>query len=146
MDFKLEMVVVPVSDVDRAKAFYEQAGFGLDSEHGTDAGFRVVQLSPPGSACAIAIGSGMPQAEPGTTKGLHLVVDDIEAAHADLSAKGIPVSAPFHFGPEGMTDGPDRLTKGEITKDAIQATAEAAASTVGDVATIITRAAPRARA
>jgi catechol 2,3-dioxygenase-like lactoylglutathione lyase family enzyme len=107
MEYRLELVVVPVSDVDRAKAFYEQAGFHLDSEHGNDAGFRVVQFSPPGSACAIAIGSGMPQAEPGTTKGLHLVVDDIEAAHADLSAKGIPVSAPFHFGPQGMVDGPD---------------------------------------
>ena len=107
MEYRLELVVVPVSDVDRAKAFYEQAGFDLDSEHGTEAGFRVIQFSPPGSACAIAIGSGMPQAEPGTTKGLHLVVDDIEAAHADLTAKGIPVGAPFHFGPEGMVDGPD---------------------------------------
>ncbi len=107
MEYRLELVVVPVSDVDRAKAFYERCGFHLDSEHGSDMGFRVVQFSPPGSACAIAIGSGMPQAEPGTTKGLHLVVDDIEAAHADLTAKGIPVSEPFHFGPEGMSPGPD---------------------------------------
>lgn len=107
MEYKLELVVVPVSDVDRAKAFYEQAGFHLDSEHGNDMGFRVVQLSPPGSACAIAIGSGMPQAEPGSTKGLHLVVDDIEAAHADLAGRGIPVSEPFHFGPEGTSPGPD---------------------------------------
>ena len=107
MEYRLELVVVPVSDVDRAKAFYERCGFRLDSEHGTDAGFRVVQLSPPGSACAIAIGSGMPQAEPGTTKGLHLVVEDIEAAQADLTGKGIPVSEPFHFGPEGMAPGPD---------------------------------------
>jgi catechol 2,3-dioxygenase-like lactoylglutathione lyase family enzyme len=107
MEYRLELVVVPVSDVDRAKAFYERCGFHLDSEHGNESGFRVVQLSPPGSACAIAIGSGMPQAEPGTTKGLHLVVEDIEAARADLTAKGIPVSAPFHFGPEGMVDGPD---------------------------------------
>lgn len=107
MEYRLELVVVPVSDVDRAKAFYERCGFHLDSEHGGDAGFRVVQLSPPGSACAIAIGSGMPQAEPGTTKGLHLVVGDIEAAHADLTAKGIPVSEPFHFGAGGMTPGPD---------------------------------------
>ena len=107
MEYKLELVVVPVSDVDRAKAFYERAGFTLDSEHANDMGFRVVQLSPPGSACAIAIGSGMPQAEPGTTKGLHLVVDDIDAAHADLTAKGVPVGEPFHFEQQGMAPGPD---------------------------------------
>jgi catechol 2,3-dioxygenase-like lactoylglutathione lyase family enzyme len=107
MQYRLELVVVPVSDVDRAKAFYERCGFHLDSEHANDTGFRVVQLSPPGSPCAIAIGSGMPQAEPGTTKGLHLVVDDIEAARADLTSRGIPVSEPFHFGPEGMSPGPD---------------------------------------
>jgi catechol 2,3-dioxygenase-like lactoylglutathione lyase family enzyme len=106
MEYRLELVVVPVSDVDRAKAFYEGAGFHLDSEHAAG-DFRVVQLSPPGSACAIAIGTGMPQADPGTTKGLHLVVEDIDAAHADLAAKGVPVSEPFHFGPEGMTPGPD---------------------------------------
>jgi catechol 2,3-dioxygenase-like lactoylglutathione lyase family enzyme len=106
MEYKLELVVVPVSDVDRAKAFYEGAGFRLDSEHAAG-DFRVVQLSPPGSACAIAIGTGMPQADPGTTKGLHLVVEDIDAARADLTAKGVPVSEPFHFGPDGMSPGPD---------------------------------------
>ena len=106
MEYRLELVVVPVSDVDRAKAFYEGAGFLVDSEHAAG-DFRVVQLSPPGSPCAIAIGSGMPQAEPGTTKGLNLVVDDLHAAHADLTAKGVPVGEPFHFGAQGMTPGPD---------------------------------------
>ncbi|HTI35230.1 MAG TPA: VOC family protein [Miltoncostaea sp.] len=105
MEYRLELVVVPVSDVDRAKAFYEGAGFAVDSEHAAG-DFRVVQLSPPGSPCAIAIGT-MRQAEPGSAKGLHLVVDDIFAAQADLTAKGVPVGEPFHFGAEGMTQGPD---------------------------------------
>jgi catechol 2,3-dioxygenase-like lactoylglutathione lyase family enzyme len=105
MEYRLELVVVPVSDVDRAKAFYEGAGFLVDSEHAAG-DFRVVQLSPPGSPCAIAIGT-MQQAEPGSAKGLHLVVDDIFAAQADLTAKGVPVGEPFHFGAQGMTPGPD---------------------------------------
>jgi catechol 2,3-dioxygenase-like lactoylglutathione lyase family enzyme len=105
MEYRLELVVVPVSDVDRAKAFYEGAGFVVDSEHAAG-DFRVVQLSPPGSPCAIAIGT-MQQAEPGSAKGLHLVVDDIFAAQADLTAKGVPVGEPFHFGAQGMTPGPD---------------------------------------
>jgi catechol 2,3-dioxygenase-like lactoylglutathione lyase family enzyme len=107
MDMKLELVVLPVSDVDRAKAFYEKAGFRLDVDHRAGDQFRVVQLTPPGSACSVTIGTGVTDAEPGTIKGLHLVVADIEAAVAELAGRGLEVSEPFHFGPEGQTPGLD---------------------------------------
>ena len=108
MDWKLELVVVPVSDVDRAKAFYEQRlAFRLDVDHQAGDAFRVVQLTPPGSACSIAIGMGITEAAPGSTQGLHLVVTDIEAARAELVERGVEVSEPFHFGPEGRASGPD---------------------------------------
>jgi len=115
MDFKLELVVIPVSDVDRAKAFYgEQVGFTVDVDHRASDAFRVVQLTPPGSACSITIGTGLTQVAPGTYQGLHLVVDDIEAARADLLARGVEVSEPFHFGAAGQTPGlhPDRSDYG----------------------------------
>ena len=115
MDFKLELVVIPVSDVDRAKAFYgEQVGFTVDVDHRASEAFRVVQLTPPGSACSITIGTGLTQVAPGTYQGLHLVVDDIEAARADLLARGVEVSEPFHFGAAGQTPGlhPDRSDYG----------------------------------
>ena len=81
MDWKLELVAVPVSDVDRAKTFYtEQAGFNADHDHTVSEELRFVQLTPPGSACSIAIGTGVVESEPGTAKGLQLVVSDIEAA------------------------------------------------------------------
>ena len=87
MDFKLELVLIPVADVDRAKAFYEeQAGFKLDVDHRAGDSFRVVQLTPPGSACSIAFGVGITTSDPGQTRGLHLVVADIEAARAELAA------------------------------------------------------------
>ena len=111
MDFKLELVVIPVSDVDRAKAFYgEQVGFTVDVDHRASEAFRVVQLTPPGSACSITIGTGLTQVAPGTYQGLHLVVDDIEAARAELVGRGVEVSEPFHFGAAGQTPGlhPDR--------------------------------------
>jgi catechol 2,3-dioxygenase-like lactoylglutathione lyase family enzyme len=107
VDWKLELVVVPVSDVDRAKAFYsEQAGFRVDVDHRAGDAFRVVQLSPPGSACSIAIGTGIGSAEPGSTKGLHLVVEDIEAARAELAGRDMDVSELFHFGETGRAEGP----------------------------------------
>ena len=108
MDWTLELVVVPVSDVDRAKSFYlDQMGFGLevDSSHGES--FRVVQMTPHGSACSIAIGTGIGQMEPGSLKGLHLCVSDIEAAHAQLAERGVTTSAPYHFGETGKADGLD---------------------------------------
>ena len=102
MDFKLELVVVPVSDVDRAKEFYtDKAGFTLDVDHRAGESFRVVQLTPPGSACSITIGTGLTPATPGTYQGLHLVVTDAEAARAELLERGVDVSEPFHFGARG---------------------------------------------
>ena len=93
MDFKLELISVPVSDVDRAKAFYvDQAGFNADHDHRVDENMRFVQLTPPGSACSIAIGPGLTEAEPGSVKGLQLVVNDIEAARAELAGRGVEVS------------------------------------------------------
>lgn len=90
MDFRLELVAVPVSDVDRAKAFYvEQAGFNPDQDHAVSDDVRFVQLTPPGSGCSIAIGKGLTSAEPGSVEGLQLVVDDIEAARAELIGRGI---------------------------------------------------------
>jgi predicted enzyme related to lactoylglutathione lyase len=92
MDFKLELVAIPVSDVDRAKAFYVQAGFNADHDHVVSEEVRFVQLTPPGSACSISIGKGVTDAEPGSVKGLQVVVTDIEAAHKELAGRGIDVS------------------------------------------------------
>ena len=93
MDYKLELIAVPVSDVDRAKAFYvEQAGFNADHDHRISDELRFVQLTPPGSACSITIGTGVTDAEPGSVKGLQLVVEDADAAHADLAGRGVEVS------------------------------------------------------
>jgi catechol 2,3-dioxygenase-like lactoylglutathione lyase family enzyme len=108
MDMKLELIVVPVSDVDRAKAFYlDQVGFHLDVDTSPSENFRVVQMTPPGSACSITIGTGLGASEPGSLKGLHLVVSDIDEAHAELVGRGVPASGVFHFGAGGRTDGPD---------------------------------------
>jgi catechol 2,3-dioxygenase-like lactoylglutathione lyase family enzyme len=107
MDWKLELVLVPVSDVDRAKAFYtEQCGFNLDVDHRAGDEFRVVQMTPPGSACSISVGVGITKAPPGTTEGLHLVVTDIEKARAELLERGVDVSEVFHFGASGRALGP----------------------------------------
>ena len=93
MDYRLEVVVVPVSDVDRAKAFYtEGLGFNLDHDASPSEDVRVVQLTPPGSACSIVIGSGLSDSPPGSAKGLQLVVDDIDAARAELTGRGVELS------------------------------------------------------
>ena len=93
MDMKLELVAVPVSDVDRAKAFYvDQVGFNADHDHVVSEDLRFVQLTPPGSACSIAIGLGLVDSAPGSVKGLQMVVADADAAHAELSARGVEVS------------------------------------------------------
>jgi catechol 2,3-dioxygenase-like lactoylglutathione lyase family enzyme len=104
---KLELVLLPVSDVDRAKAFYGRAGFTLDVDHQASDDFRVVQFTPPGSACSITFGVGVSDAEPGSVRGLHLVVIDIEAARSELVERGIEVGEPFHYGPNGRTPGID---------------------------------------
>jgi predicted enzyme related to lactoylglutathione lyase len=92
MDWKLELVAIPVTDVDRAKAFYvEQAGFNADHDHRVSDELRFVQLTPPGSACSIAIGEGITDAVPGSVRGMQMVVADIEAAHAELTERGMEV-------------------------------------------------------
>ncbi|MEO3744244.1 VOC family protein [Plantactinospora sp. B5E13] len=96
MDLKLEIVVLPVSDVDRAKEFYTRLGFREDIDFAGPDGFRVVQFTPPGSTASITIGSGITDATPGSAQGVHLVVDDIDAARAKLVARGIEVSEVFH--------------------------------------------------
>jgi catechol 2,3-dioxygenase-like lactoylglutathione lyase family enzyme len=93
VDYRLELISVPVSDVDRAKEFYvEKAGFNLDHDHTVSDEIRFVQLTPPGSPASIAIGKGVTEAQPGSVEGLQLVVKEIEAAHADLSSRGVEVS------------------------------------------------------
>jgi predicted enzyme related to lactoylglutathione lyase len=92
MDLKLELVAVPVSDVDRAKAFYEQVGFNADHDAVVSEEMRFVQLTPPGSACSITIGKGITEATPGSFAGANLVIKDADEAHAELTRRGIEVS------------------------------------------------------
>jgi catechol 2,3-dioxygenase-like lactoylglutathione lyase family enzyme len=93
MDWRLELVSVPVSDVDRAKAFYtEKAGFNADHDHQVSDELRFVQLTPPGSACSISIGTGLSRMAPGSVEGLQMVIDDADAARAELNARGVEVS------------------------------------------------------
>ena len=93
MDWKIELVAIPVSDVDRAKAFYtEKAGFNADHDHRVSEEVRFVQLTPPGSACSIAIGTGISQSQPGSVQGMQMVVSDINAARAELLERGVEVS------------------------------------------------------
>jgi predicted enzyme related to lactoylglutathione lyase len=97
MDWRLELVQVPVSDVDRAKAFYEQAGFVAEHDHQVSDEMRFVQLTPPGSPTSIAVGTGLGKMAPGSLEGLQIVVADIDAAHAELTERGIEVSEVQHF-------------------------------------------------
>jgi catechol 2,3-dioxygenase-like lactoylglutathione lyase family enzyme len=114
MDMKLEVVVIPVSDVDRAKSFYQKLDWRLDADFAGEGGFRVVQLTPPGSTCSVIFGSGVTSASPGSADGLQLVVTDIDAARADLVDRGVAVSEVFHdaggvfhhSGSEGRAPGP----------------------------------------
>jgi catechol 2,3-dioxygenase-like lactoylglutathione lyase family enzyme len=106
VDMKLEVVVLPVSDVDRSKRFYEKLGFHLDIDLVVNENFRVVQFTPPGSEASIHIGKGITPAAPGSVQNTYLVVSDIKAARADLAARGINVSEVFHRGPEGPVAGP----------------------------------------
>jgi predicted enzyme related to lactoylglutathione lyase len=102
MDLKLEVVPIPVSDVDAAKAFYtEQVGFNLDHDMRPNEQMRVVQMTPPGSACSVVIGEGLPLGDPGSVKGVQLVVDDIEAVRESLTGRGVSVSDVQQPGPEG---------------------------------------------
>jgi catechol 2,3-dioxygenase-like lactoylglutathione lyase family enzyme len=102
VDLKLEVVPMPVSDVDAAKAFYtEKVGFNLDHDVEPSNGMRVVQMTPPGSACSVVIGIGLPLGEPGSVKGVQLVVEDIDAVRAGLAERGVPVGEVQQLGPEG---------------------------------------------
>lgn len=106
MDMKLEVIVVPVSDVDRSKTFYsEQLGFHVDVDHQPGDAFRVVQLTPPGSACSVTIGKGLIDSLPGSIKGLQLVVADIEAARALLESRGVTVTPVRRFEDGEWKDG-----------------------------------------
>ncbi len=108
MDLRLELVIIPVTDVDRAKAFYvDNVGFSLDVDHDVSEEFRVVQMTPPGSACSITIGRGLSDAAPGSYRGIHLVVDDIEVARSELVARGVDVSDIRHFDGKAWGPGPD---------------------------------------
>jgi catechol 2,3-dioxygenase-like lactoylglutathione lyase family enzyme len=107
MDMKLEVVVLPVSDVDRAKHFYaEQVGFVVDVDQQFGSTMRVVQLTPPGSACSITIGSGLVDMPPGSNKGMQLVVADVEAARAELASRAVDVSPVRHMQDGAWADGP----------------------------------------
>src|SRR4249920_1122649 len=113
IDMKLEAVVIPVSDVDRAKEFYVNLRWRLDADFPFDNGFRVVQLTPPGSGCSVQFGTKMTSAAPGSAQGLYLIVSDVEAARKDLVARGIEVSEVFHAGAPGaqfQTDGSGRIS------------------------------------
>jgi len=124
VDMKLEVVVVPVSDVDRAKAFYTALGWREDADFATGPDFRVVQLTPPGSDCSVIFGTGLTSSTPGSADGLQLVVNDIESARAELDGGGAPVSDVFHdaggvFHHAGTTDrvtgpSPDRTSYGSF--------------------------------
>ena len=119
MNLKLEAIVIPVSDVDRAKKFYvEKLGFREDIDHRAEVyeraigfryrgapNYRIVQLTPPGSECSIQIGTGITRAVPGAFEGMYLVTSDIETTRAELLNRGVNVSEPFHFGPDGQTPG-----------------------------------------
>ena len=112
-EMKLEVVVLPVSDVDRAKAFYEKLGWRQDADLAVDDGYKVVQMTPPGSGCSIIFGEGVTSVSPGTCQGLQLSVYDIDEARADLIARGVEVSEVFHdetgifhHAGEGGVDGP----------------------------------------
>ena len=106
MDYKLELVIIPVTDMDRAKSFYEnKAGFRLDVDHRAGEDFRIIQLTPPGSACSVTLMRN-PEAA-GSVQGLHLIVTDIEQAHAELTARGVGASEVFHFEQGQQAPGPD---------------------------------------
>jgi catechol 2,3-dioxygenase-like lactoylglutathione lyase family enzyme len=107
MRYGIEAITLPVTDVDRAKAFYEQAGWNVDVDTEPAPGMRVVQLTPTGSSCSITFGTGMPQSKPGSDVNTYLVVSDIEAAHRELRTRGIPISDIYHWAEQGRTPGVD---------------------------------------
>lgn len=113
MDMKFEVVVIPVTDVDRSKAFYTKLGWRLDADFPFDNGFRVVQFTPPGSGCSVQFGTKMTTAAPGSAQGLYLIVSDVEAARKELVTHDVKVSEVFHAGTPGaqfQADGSGRIS------------------------------------
>jgi catechol 2,3-dioxygenase-like lactoylglutathione lyase family enzyme len=119
IEMKLEVVVIPVLDVDRAKRFYGDLGWRLDIDYSADDNFRVIQFTPPGSGCSVIFGKNVSEAVPGSARGLHLIVSDIQTARDELLRRGIPISEPFHdaggifhhAGPEARLGGPNPQRK-----------------------------------
>ena len=114
VDMKFEAVVIPVSDVDRAKEFYKKLGWRLDADFRFDNGFRIVQFTPPGSGCSVQFGTKMTSAAPGSAQGLYLIVSDVAAARKDLVARGVAVSKVFHPrtpGAQFEIDGSSRISR-----------------------------------
>jgi catechol 2,3-dioxygenase-like lactoylglutathione lyase family enzyme len=109
---KLEAVVIPVADVERAKQFYGSLGWRLDADFAFDNGFRILQLTPPGSACSVQFGTKVTSAAPGSAQGLYLIVSDVDAARAELAARGVEVSEVFHAGTPGAQFGRDGRVSG----------------------------------
>jgi len=107
VDTKLEIIVIPVSDVDRAKEFYGRLGWRLDADYDNGAGFRVIQFTPPGSGCSVIFGKNVTAAAPGSTQGLYLIVSDLEEARKEMLARGVAISEAFHDG-GGAHAGPDQ--------------------------------------
>jgi catechol 2,3-dioxygenase-like lactoylglutathione lyase family enzyme len=106
MEYRYELTVIPVADVDRAKGFYaDTLGWTVDTDFAPSDSFRVVQVTPPGSAASVTFGTGLSSAPPGSYAGMHLIVDDIEAAKADLDERGVDAGDFFHFGEQGQTPG-----------------------------------------
>ena len=106
VDMKFEIVVIPVSDVDRAKEFYARLGWRLDADYDNGKDFRVIQFTPPGSGCSVIFGKHVTAAAPGSAKGLYLIVSDIEAARKELLGRGVEIGEAFHAA-SGVYDGPD---------------------------------------
>src|SRR5687767_15196259 len=106
VDMKLEIVVIPVSDVDRAKEFYERLGWRLDADFDNGKDFRVIQFTPPGSGCSVIFGKSVTAAAPGSAQGLYLIVSDIEAAREELRGRGVEITEVFHDA-TGVYAGPD---------------------------------------
>jgi len=107
VDTRLEIVIIPVSDVDRAKAFYAQLGWRLDADHDNGSDFRLIQFTPPGSGCSVTFGKNLTAAAPGSAQGLYLIVSDLQAARQELLGRGVAISEAFHDG-GGVFSGPDQ--------------------------------------
>ena len=131
VDLKLEVVVIPVSDVDRAKEFYSGLGWRLDADFPFDNGFRVVQFTPPGSDCSVQFGTNMTSAAPGSAQGTYLIVSDIEAAREQLAARGVEISQPFYPGAPGAQFQPDD-TSGRVNGRAPEAASYSSFATFRD--------------